>query len=383
MKRAAAAVYLLLAGTLLSSGCWDAKELEETLYLNAMGIDYKDGSYIVYTQLINFTNVGKSESGVRRPESVWIGRGYGPTLDIATDNIYSSAQQSISWAHVKGIVIGEAALKHGEFDKILDAYHRYPETRNEIIVYGTAGSIEDLFTAVPVLNLSPIYSRLISPMDIHNQFSVLDPVTMREFDMGLHEPARTLIFPYLVVSKNRWTENKDSHPSIKIDGTAILKQGTFKGVLNTSEEKGLRWVQKKSSRAPLYLTEQGKPVGVISITKPKAKVKMRLENGVPRFSLQVKADGTIIESLASKSTKEYAEMGEKKMEEEIRELYKSGLKIHADPLQLEETLYREDPQLWQRLTQHGDLQLDEKSLEAVETKIKVSSSGKNKLQKKN
>jgi len=50
-----------LATSLLLSGCWDVYEAQRMYYVDGLGIDYKDGQYVIYMQLINFTNVAKFE----------------------------------------------------------------------------------------------------------------------------------------------------------------------------------------------------------------------------------------------------------------------------------------------------------------------------------
>ncbi|HEX5564338.1 MAG TPA: Ger(x)C family spore germination protein, partial [Sporosarcina sp.] len=52
---------LLLLAALSLSGCWDNNEPERMLYVNGIGIDYKNGQYELYAQIINFSNTAKSE----------------------------------------------------------------------------------------------------------------------------------------------------------------------------------------------------------------------------------------------------------------------------------------------------------------------------------
>ena len=47
--------------TIVLSGCWDENQPERMLYVNGIGVDYKDGKYDVYAQFANFSNLGKTE----------------------------------------------------------------------------------------------------------------------------------------------------------------------------------------------------------------------------------------------------------------------------------------------------------------------------------
>ena len=55
---------MMLLMTILS-GCWDENQPERMLYINAIGVDYKDGQYEVYAQIINFANMPNLGSASR------------------------------------------------------------------------------------------------------------------------------------------------------------------------------------------------------------------------------------------------------------------------------------------------------------------------------
>ncbi|MFK9116608.1 hypothetical protein ACJEBK_06925 [Peribacillus frigoritolerans] len=55
-------IWLTLHLFLFLSGCWDEKTIQDFHYITAIGIDFKDGEYIVYTQLVDFAAVAKTEA---------------------------------------------------------------------------------------------------------------------------------------------------------------------------------------------------------------------------------------------------------------------------------------------------------------------------------
>ncbi|MGE7675421.1 hypothetical protein ACQKMV_17855 [Lysinibacillus sp. NPDC094403] len=52
-------------------------------YVHGLGIDYKDGQYEIFMQLINFSNVAKSESPNPQATQSEIGHSKGKTLEEA------------------------------------------------------------------------------------------------------------------------------------------------------------------------------------------------------------------------------------------------------------------------------------------------------------
>jgi hypothetical protein len=52
---------VLGAVVLFLSGCWDMKSIQDTNYVAALGFDFQDGKYVVYAQLLDFSNVSKPD----------------------------------------------------------------------------------------------------------------------------------------------------------------------------------------------------------------------------------------------------------------------------------------------------------------------------------
>jgi spore germination protein KC len=56
------ALFLLLTLT----GCWSRYEVQNMNYATAVGIDYVDGQYTLYVQLLDFSTVAKLEGQQKR-----------------------------------------------------------------------------------------------------------------------------------------------------------------------------------------------------------------------------------------------------------------------------------------------------------------------------
>ncbi|TCP59582.1 Ger(x)C family germination protein [Tumebacillus sp. BK434] len=357
-------------------GCWDAKELEQVIYINALGFDYQKDVYSAYAQVINFANLGKTTTGTRTPEEVWVGRGYGHTVDSSTDNLFLTVQQRISWAHIKGVLLSERVLQHGRYDQLFDAYVRYPEIRFEQSLFATRDSIEQVLTATPLLHISSLYTRFINPHDTYNQNSDVAPISLREFIKRLEEPSCTIVLPYLKVNDTRWRRNMKDHRVMEADGVGFIKNKKYKGTLEPDQVKGLRWVQKESIRSTVCLFEGKKAVASLSLIKPDRKTTFRMQDGKPRFTVTIKAAGKLVESLEYKSEHQLTALAAQQVEKEVRELFLEGVKMQTDVLGLEETLYRAEPKLWQRLTQGQDLVLEKQTLEKIDVKVSLRGTGK-------
>lgn len=74
---------LVIMLTTLLTGCWDVNAPERMLYIHGMGLDYKDGKYEVYAQIVDFTNTAKNEQPVTNVPQAEVGHASGKTINEA------------------------------------------------------------------------------------------------------------------------------------------------------------------------------------------------------------------------------------------------------------------------------------------------------------
>lgn len=72
------------------------KEAQNINFITALGVDYAEGRYIIYAQLLDFAEIAKQEGKVETGAGkVWIGRGEGKTVDDALSSLYPASQQDV------------------------------------------------------------------------------------------------------------------------------------------------------------------------------------------------------------------------------------------------------------------------------------------------
>ncbi|MCM3405352.1 MULTISPECIES: hypothetical protein [Bacillaceae] len=78
------AILILVAGAslLLTTGCWGSLEIQTIHYVTAIGADYKDGEYVLYAQMLDFSDAAKSEgqAKTKKPTS-YVGKAAGKEED--------------------------------------------------------------------------------------------------------------------------------------------------------------------------------------------------------------------------------------------------------------------------------------------------------------
>ena len=222
------AFWLLLLPLL--SGCWDVKEPERMYYILGLGIDYKDNEYEVYAQIIDFSNIAKSEQPNPEANQAEVGISKGRTVEEAYFKMYKSMDERLFWGHLSYVIFSENALKENVAKPVIEAFIRYRELRYTTWVYTTQESIEDILLLTPIINKSIALSKLSDPLNSYNQSSFIRPVNFRELTIDLDEPSHEVAIPYLKIEEKWKTEKGDDHDIGKNLVDIILSNNGYKVV---------------------------------------------------------------------------------------------------------------------------------------------------------
>ncbi len=380
MRAAVLRLLLVILLSLQMTGCWDQKVVQDIHYVTALGVDYEQGTYKVYAQLLDFSTVAKQESGKPQQEMpVWIGKGDGATVDLAMNELYDSAQERLSLSHTTVIVLSERAFRQG-VTSLLDSVNRFREFRYTPWVYGTKADLQELLTATPLFNLSPLLSLLHEPMDIYQQHSKIPPITMKDFVMRYWSPADTLLVPMLTINRSSRKEGKKAHSLLEIKGALAIHQTKYVGVLTDKEIEGYRWTTNETVRSPLLVRdEKGKVLAVLSVEKLTVRTHVSDQGGKPVLHYRIKARIYVGEKADHLSETPLKSLVDRKIAEEVRATFTDGLQRGIDVLGLEGYVYHQQNELWKRTFHQVKSKVREDMLGPIEVDVNLLHSGKLKL----
>lgn len=361
MKRAWILVCIV---SLLLSGCWDNKEVQDINYITAMGVDYKDDKYIIYVQMLDFATIAKQESSKPTEKApIWVGRGTGTTLTEALIDLYTSSQQRISWGHVTALVLSESVLKPKQLSQVFDLTNRSQEIRYTKWIYGTQDKMEDLFTVSPFFQLSPLHSLLHEPRESYIQFSFIRPIQFVNFIRLYREKAATVVLPSLHISAQNWSENLKQHPILEVNGGFLIKNKELMGWLKRSDLLGIRWLASPQSHAAIIVQGDGEAVGSIRLEKPQSSIEVIRKPNDASYRIKLNIIGTVQNMYKKVGIKEMKRLTEDTLQKELYNTFHKAALIHADPYELCLQLYRIDPKLWKKLEKEKKDIYDETALE--------------------
>jgi len=379
--RSVSIIGMFLFITIVLTGCGDKKNIQDINYVAALGIDYVNNKYVVYSQSLDFTIVAKQE-GAKAKEHVpvWIGRGEGDTLDAAVNDIFTAAQLPIIWEHISAIVFHERAMKQ-DLLKMTDTMLRYHEIRFMPWVYGTRESLKELFAAPNTFNLSPVNSILHQPEDVYMQLSYIQPMTLREMFIHWLRPGSTLLLPSISINKNHWFEDIKPREAYQIDGIFAMETDHFHGWWGKKEISGLRWAIKNVVHTSLQIEPHKKTVAMLALNVPESNIKVRLVGPAqtPKVTIQIHINGSIDETLTEMPPRKMELLAEEKIRSEILKTFRDGLKKNVDLFSLRSEIYQQHVRYWNRHQKGATIRLHPDMIDKVEVRVKLKNAGMMKL----
>ncbi|MGE7929558.1 Ger(x)C family spore germination protein [Lysinibacillus xylanilyticus] len=366
-----------LATSLLLSGCWDVTEAQRMYYVDGLGIDYKDDQYEVYLQLINFSNVAKSENPNPQAVQAEVGQSKGKTLEEALFNLYRSIDQKLFWGHMTFIIFSEEAMKDKNALAVIDSVLRFRETRYQIWTYCTQDPIKDILLITPLLNKSLTSSKLSTPLDTDDQETFVEPVNFRDLVIGLNEPNHEIGIPYITINKNWETEERQGQDTA-LTGVGVLSKDGFKDFIKNDDARGMQWMHNRTHRGEVTFKLDDNETDYLTATLEKIKVSIKplVKNDQVTFEVYVKINATLNGFKKNISEDEIRKKIIEEVKKEIRTTYKEALAKDIDIYRLSEHLYRKNVKVWKKLEQDGKISLTPNSISKLKIDVNHLNSGR-------
>jgi len=345
-------------------------------YVTTIGMDYANGKYIAYVQVLNFANIAKAESmDIGKSVPAWIGKGEGKTASEALTSIYPTSQLQLFWGHVKAIILSENLLKQG-ISETFDALNRYREIRYNILLYGTREPFTELLSQKSILNFSPIDSLLTKPEKSYAQKSLIPPQYSFKYKAHENEPGNSAMLPSLALNRQAWKEDREEKSEFQIDGAYFLNKGKYSHWLSDKDLLGARWIHGKLVISSINVPNDDHPVAVLKMKDPKLRIYPVIKGNGFHFDIQLKLKAEFAEVIEKLPEQEIQKAAEQAVQNEIRMTYQKGIESKCDVYQLSEALYRNHPKAWKQHFQDGDFQLRMDSLQEINVEVHIQHTGK-------
>lgn len=324
------------------TGCWGMKEIQQQIYITAIGLDFKQGDYYVYFQALSFSNIAHQESGSGEEMPVLIGTGVGDSLEEAFDYIQKNSPSPLYFGHISTIFFSPSMLKE-HLSEFLDY-----AGRTEIIRYNTGiFSIQENMREAMALNgffgKSPAFSFTFNPGDVLENDSFIPTITYQNLVQRYEQPVGSILIPTLKIDGNQWEAGKKNKQVIKASGGYLLTQKKVTGWLNLKGLEGINWFNDNSQN--LYIVHKERNIGV-KVIRPHLKIKVIQDTPTPRYKIHIKVPVAVQENLKDVSQKELKDVVRKEVKKQINTTFQKGLQLNTDALNLSEKAYRFHSHHW-------------------------------------
>ncbi|NQX58313.1 Ger(x)C family spore germination protein [Paenibacillus qinlingensis] len=353
---------VMLLCLLLLSGCWSRRELNELLIVLGVGVDWKDGEYLVSFQVVNPSEISAQRRGGDRPPST-LYQGRGKTLFEAARSLTAEAPRKVYMGHLQMYVIGEELAKRGIKD-FLDNSVRDNELRmdfNIVVARGDmAENILKLFTPVEKLSSYSMQQSLQTsqrswaPTVAMTLDEALNKLSGKGFELAL--TGIKLIGDTSMGESKKNVEFFQPPSRFRYMGIAAFKEDKLIGWLDEQESKGYTDITNNLDSTSIEIPCAEQKYTGIEITSSDSKLKASIENGKPVIDVSIRAEANIVDRQCRDIDLKDPQTI-KRLEQETRQIIQSNVeatvtrakKMKSDLIGFGSQLGKDQPAYWKEV----------------------------------
>lgn len=281
---------ILLLMPFLLCGCthdFSRKEIDEIDLVLILGIDYKEGEYIL-SALYNSGSAasGGSSSNSGSPSgNEKVAQGKGKTAYEALEDLKLKNKKAISLAQAGSFLIGDGAAKNGIRDS-LDFLSRDETIKMEGLIYVIKDMSASDFINSGIENKQTVHEDLEAIKQKQQENLTRNDNTVVNLLNDMHQTLSSILVPYLIADKSGYT----------IEGYAVFDQFKLKDYLDKEISDGVNFIKNIMRSYPIYLED--KLSLLISYTKTKLRTEIK-DNAIT-VKIQMNFETSVKEILMEK-----------------------------------------------------------------------------------
>ncbi|UII58406.1 Ger(x)C family spore germination protein (plasmid) [Cytobacillus spongiae] len=371
---------VLITFSLILSGCWNSRELDDIGIAVALGFDKAGDEVLVSVQLVNPAEISsKHSSGNKAPIVVY--QETGETVFEALRKMTKTVPLKTFFPHLRMLVIGEDLAKEG-IATSMDLLARDQEFRTDFYVViakeNEAQQILKMLVPVEKITAQNLFNKLETSSNVWAPTVALKIGTL--IDEFISPGKQAVITGVKIIGhpeEGTPSANLQSaDPPVRLQYTdlALFKEDKLKGWLTEAESKGYNYINGnvKSTIVTVPCSEKGSVA--IEILKTKSKIKAHFTKGKPSIEILLKAMGNVgeVECGMNFEKSETIKYLEKQMQKDIKGKMQQSIKTaqetyHVDIFGFGEVIHRKRPSYWKDVKEQWDEHFDD-----LPVKVQVS-----------
>lgn len=319
-RRRGVVLLLLLLAALVSAGCWDRRELEETGFVLAVGVDKGDKSRYAVTAVIAIPAKmagGKGGGGGDKEKPVLQTTVEAPTVAGAISLIDSYLDRRISFLHTKALFMAEDLARESGLTT-MDEFVRFRQARRTIFYIVTKGKASAFLKKMDV-QLEKDPQRFIEQMTYNYRATGMIPAASQiqsfvtSVNTGYTQP-----ITYYAALKEQDSDSTDKGeqpehpedggftageiprkggPNLELFGAAAFRHDKMVGVLTGEEVRYILLLQDKFQRGSFNIPDPRSPGEFVSLDVRRGRpmgVQVDLSGDRPRLTVMITLEAEIL-----------------------------------------------------------------------------------------
>ncbi|WP_155591295.1 Ger(x)C family spore germination protein [Lysinibacillus cavernae] len=356
------AICLLCILTLVLSGCWSKRELNELAIVVALGIDKVDDEYEISLQIVDPSEISMRQATTQRAPVVSY-HSKGETIFEAIRKMTTTAARKPYFAHLQVVVLGEDLAKEG-ISEALDLISRDHEFRKDFdVVMSHEATAKEVLNVLTPIEKVPANKMLNSLKVSERAWGTTIAVNIDELVTTLsNKDAGALISAIEIHGDKKLGADQTNVQRVKTPvllqyaGLAVFKEDKFMGLLTEGESKSISFLKDKIQSTIEIIACPKKGTLSTEITQSTTKVKGSFEHGEPKIDVQIIVEQNVGEvecdiDLTKNKSIDYVN---KKTAQGIEERIKKTLETiqqqyEVDVFGFGDALHRTDAKQWKKI----------------------------------
>ncbi|REE93163.1 spore germination protein KC [Paenibacillus taihuensis] len=357
---------LVLAASLMLTGCWNRKELNELSIATAFGFDKNEKQYSVSVQLINPSEIAAAKGSGRSPV-ITVQESRGRTIFESIRQMTTTTPRKIYASHLRILVIGEDLAREG-IAKVLDGLSRDHELRTDFyIIVAKKATAKDVLRVLTPLAKIPADKLFSSLEAAERNWGVTAKIDLHELIYDLVDKGKDPVLAGIHIIGN--PEHGQSQANVRLvspqtvlryEGLAVFHKDRLVGWFNGEQSKGYNYILGNIQSTIVRLPCQTGGSLNIELIHTTHKLKGKFVNGHPEVQVSVRVEGNIGEVECGMPLGENKAIAllEKELRDEIKSTIVSSVKrakfYKSDVFGFGAAIHRADYRAWNRLKDHWD-----------------------------
>ncbi|RKN86082.1 Ger(x)C family spore germination protein [Paenibacillus ginsengarvi] len=362
MSRIMAVLIGCLFVTIVLSGCWNRRELNDLAIVLGIGIDKHKDQYRVSVQIVNPQEIAtKKTGGGNSPITIY--EETGKTIFECLRRMTTKSPRKIYTSHLRTLIISEEVAREGVKD-ILDFFARDHEMRTDFyVVIAREAKARDVMSILQPLEKVPANFLFKSLQTSEKAWAPTAGKYLDDLMADLMSKGRaatlTGVRMYGDEKSGESVDNlKTAHSEayIKYSTIGVFRRDKLVGWLDEEESKGYNFITNKvESTVGVLECPKGGEMSV-EVIRSNTKVKGTIKDGQPVIEVSIHIEQNIGEVACEVdlndigTISQFEQISKKRVQSFLDKVVdKAQKKYKSDIFGFGEVIQRDEPKAWERL----------------------------------